>query len=259
MALIGNYSLLNRNPKKHFGGGVVSNFPGVSTPDNSKKNRHYGAFSQFAANPNGYNTYGAYVLAMKSGGIASYVNSTGTLEKVNAEMYAGRNLEANSIMSMVLINAQLDQVIAMVLNGSLTMTQLNAGLSAAVGASVNGVLTLSTQSAQLGGIFDVSMSGTMSLTPNVTMTALAKMIAEAGGPTPLSPEGLAAAVWAANIIDNTESGTMGSLLLASGGGSSPEVIAAAVWEELLTSHTVSGTYGERIQKLLTLSKFIGLK
>lgn len=259
MALIGNYSLLNRNPKNHFGGGVISNFPDIDQPVGSWKNRQYGGYSQFAATPNGYNTFGAYVLAMKSGGIASYVNALGNLEKLSAEMYAGRNLEGTTSSSITVTDAQLDQVIAMIANGILSMLQTNAGLSAAVGASADGILTLTTTSAQLGGIFDVSMNGTMTLTPNVIMTALANMNAEAGGPTPLSPEGLAAAVWAANIADNTESGTMGSLLLASGGGSSPEVIAAAVWDELLNTHTISGSAGERLQKVLTLAQFIGLK
>ena len=103
----------------------------------------------------------------------------------------------------------------------------------------------------------ITMIGTSNL--SVVPYAKGHMAADITPFTELSPENLAQAVWAANITDNTDSGTMGSLLLASGGGSSPEVIAAAVWDELLNTHTVSGSFGERVQKLLTLSKFLGLK
>lgn len=77
--------------------------------------------------------------------------------------------------------------------------------------------------------------------------------------TELSPENLAAAVWAAEVSQNIDSGSMGRLLYDAGGGASPELIAAAVWDELLTTHNLSGTTGEKMNKLLTLSKFLALK
>lgn len=44
------------------------------------------------------------------------------------------------------------------------------------------------------------------------MTALAFMEAESGGPAPLSPEGLAIAVWSALIDDYSDPGTAGERL-----------------------------------------------
>ena len=259
MALIGNYSIFNRFARTQFGGGVSSNYRDCFYSPAAQHNRLYGGYSQTSATPNGYLAPGAFVLPMKSGGMSSYVNSSGQISRQLAQLYAGRNLQGTANSSIVVTNAQLDQIVALVAAAILSIVTTNAGLSAAVGMSATGTQELSVFSAQLGGIFDVSAMGTMTLTPTVVLSALAFMEAEAGGPTPLSPEGLAAAVWAANIADNTDSGTMGSLLLASGGGSSPEVIAAAVWDELMTTHSVSGTYGERVQKLLTVSKFLGLK
>lgn len=68
MALIGNYSLQNRSPKNHFGGGVLANFPAVDNPEGSWKNRQYGGYLKKSATPNGYITGGAYVLPMVTSG-----------------------------------------------------------------------------------------------------------------------------------------------------------------------------------------------
>jgi hypothetical protein len=52
-----------------------------------------------------------------------------------------------------------------------------------------------------------------------------------------------------------------AITVSTGGGSgaSASAVAAAVWDELISNHNVSGTYGERVQKLLTLASFLGLK
>jgi hypothetical protein len=53
----------------------------------------------------------------------------------------------------------------------------------------------------------------------------------AGGETPLSPEGLARAVWSSLLTEYQETGTFGKALadaLASVGGGDPEAIAEAV-------------------------------
>ena len=59
-------------------------------------------------------------------------------------------------------------------------------------------------------------------------------------------------------------GACGFILYDSGGGggySGPSVgqIADAVWDEPLNSHTSAGSTGAFMRRLLTVSKFIGLK
>jgi hypothetical protein len=252
MALIGNYSLLNRSPKIHFGGGIQALFSGVDNPEGTWKNRHFGGYAAKSATPNGYVHGGAYVLPRVSGGLSSYVNSEGVIAKTNAEMFAGRNLEATASSVITLTNAQLDQVIAMIASGALTISVTDAGLSAAVDASVNGSMSFTVSSAQLGGIFDVTADGTIILSPNVTMTALANMIAEAGGPTPLSPEGLANAVWDTVLADHQITGSTGKALSDAGGAGNP-------WSADLATNNTAGTFGALVQKLLTVAKFLGLR
>ena len=259
MALIGNYSLLNRAAYKQFATGVSSGYVACTVPPSSLKNRLYGGFDSKSATFTGYLHPMSYVLPMKSGAMGSFVQSNGVAINVVAQLYAGLNIEGTSLVSISVTNAQLDQIVALVASGLMSIVSANGGLSAAVGMDAVTNLVISVNSAQLGGIFDVSASGSMSISPVAMLTALAHIEAEAGGPTPLSPEGLALAVWAANSSANNAAGSMGELLNGAGGGSSPSAVAAAVWDELLSNHNVSGTYGERVQKLLTLSQFLGLK
>jgi hypothetical protein len=78
------------------------------------------------------------------------------------------------------------------------------------------------------------------------------MEASAGGPTELSPEGLAAAVWNAVLTEYQNAGSTGEAL---GNASS----AGNPWDAALVDNNDSGTFGERVQKLLKTSTFLGLK
>lgn len=67
----------------------------------------------------------------------------------------------------------------------------------------------------------------------------------------------------ANLITNVSirSNNSAGLVQVSGGGSAPTAgqVADAVWDEAISAHVSSGSFGERIQKLLTQTKFLGLK
>ena len=252
MALIGNYSLLNRAPYRQFATGVSSGYYQTTIQGGVEKNRSYGGFSNKAATPNGYLHPMAWVLPIKPGSMSSYTNAQLTLNKVTAELYEGRNLEGSAALVFTLTNAQLDQIVALVASGVMELLQSNAGLSAAVGMDATASLIMDILSAQLGGIIPVSASSTLAVTPAVTMTALAGMEAEAGGPTPLSPEGLAQAVWNALIADYGDAGTTGKALADAGGAGNP-------WAALLASNQDPGSFGEHVQKLLKTTTYLGTK
>jgi len=103
-------------------------------------------------------------------------------------------MAGSSTLTMTANSLTVDQIIALVASGSLVLAVDSAVLSSAVSAIASGSLTISG-SAQLGGIFEVTGSSSMILVPSVIMTAKAFMEATAGGPDPLSPQGLANAVW----------------------------------------------------------------
>jgi hypothetical protein len=81
-----------------------------------------------------------------------------------------------------------------------------------------------------------------------TTTSLSASI---GGVTPLSPEGLANAVWAKDI----------SVYIAPSAGDSLNNASSAgnPWSAPLSSNNIAGTFGEFVQKLLTVGRFLGLK
>jgi hypothetical protein len=200
--------------------------------------------------PNGYNT-GAILLPLKDGGMSIYEPEILNLVKLNADAKMGRNAEVSASLSITVTNAQADQIVSLEGSGALAITVSNAGLSAGVQASASGNLII-TGNFSLGGIIPVEASSALSITPNTTMTALANMIATAGGPPPLSPEGLAVAVWSENLSGYNTTSTAGKVLKDAGGAGNP-------WSADLASNNNPGTFGNLVQRLLTVAKFLGLK
>lgn len=215
------------------------------------KNRAFDVYDEkFSANPVGALSPGAYTLPIQSGGIASYTESESAIS-YSADLIPARNLEASSSMAIVVTDAQLDQIVSMAGTGTLTLSTVNAILAGAAALEASGTLQL-TSSAASGAIFSVTASSSGQISVNVELTALAFMEAEAGGPTPLSPEGLASAVWGATAADNNQAGTMGEKVNDAGSAGNP-------WAADLSTNNTEGTFGWFVQKLVTVAKFLGLK
>ncbi len=214
-------------------------------------NRSLGGFTPiFSAYPLGSLAPGAFILPVKDGSLASYTYSESAISS-SVDLIPARNLEASSNIVVTVSNAQLDQIVSMVGSGTLTLAKLDAILAGAASLQAGGTLQLTSDAAS-GAIFSVTASGSESLSANVTLTALAFMEAEAGGAAPLSPEGLALAVWGATAASNNQSGTMGEKLNDAGSAGNP-------WAAELASNNTAGTFGGFVQKLLTVARFLGLK
>jgi hypothetical protein len=65
----------------------------------------------------------------------------------------------------------------------------------------------------------------------------------------------------ANIVANVNIASTNSagLVEVESTAASLDAIAGAVWDAILSSHVTADTFGDRVQKLLTISKFLGLK
>lgn len=315
MALIGNYSLLNRNPKIHFGGGTIANFPGVF--GGAWKNRQYGAYRKVSGTPMGYLHPGSYVLPMTAGGIVS--ESSALISPTNGALAMGINVNSNisSVISVTSANisAIVDLLSSLSASGAFTnadvllLNNVSSNISATLaitnadiqtlsvvllGSNLSGVITLS--SGTLGAIIGLESSFSGSISGTTIVNILVNVSADIGGATPLSPEGLAQAVWStvsndyiadtgtfgyqlansgtglsavdiANEVWNTNISTFtipdtaGDQLNSSSGATGPTTtdIANAVWNKPLSENTSSGTFGLLLQKLLTVAKFLGLK
>lgn len=250
--LIGNYSLLNRAAYRQFATGISSGYTQCIVPAGALKNRYLGGFEETSATPNGYLHPMAWVLPVKPGGMSSYTTATASITKNSAIAYEGQNLVGSANIVITVTNAQLDQIIQAIASAIIQVSSLNADMSAAVGIQASANIALAVLNAQLGGIFDVTASGTI-ITDTITdMTALANMEAEAGGPTPLSPEALAQAVWNAMLTDFQEIGSAGKALSDAGGSGNP-------WSAITADNDDPGTFGKHVQELLKRNFYLGTK
>lgn len=246
MALVRNGRNIFQNPG-NFGGAVA--LQSGNFVKGGLRNRFTQLSQLFGGYNNGALQPSSFILPQKSGAISSFTGNNLTLTPT-ANLIPALPMNASGSITLTVTNAQLDQVIQLIANGVLALTG-NANLAAAVSATASSAFTLSS-SASLGGIFPVMASSTLTLSGNAALTAKAFMEASAGGPTELSPEGLANAILDALLADHNNAGTVGEALNSIGASGNP-------WSSDLSSNNAPGTFGERVQKLLTTGKFIGLK
>jgi hypothetical protein len=196
LALIGNYTLLNRTSIRTFAGTATSMTAFNYSPPASLKNR-LSKYGQISGTPYGYLAPVSWVLPNVGGAMSFYADPL-TMIAVSADAKMGRSLVGSSSLVLTLTNAQADQIVALIGSASLTLATADAGLSAGVEAVASGSMAIIAD-ASLGGIIPVEALAACSISADVDLSALAFMEAEAGGATPLSPEGLTA-----ELLDNQD-------------------------------------------------------
>lgn len=216
------------------------------------RNMFGGGFAPTSAIPSGSLPPQSWIMPQKPGNMASQTDSFLTLAKLDATLIPAYNLLFSSSSSITITNAQLDQIVQMLVNAGMTLSSVQAILSGAANGTMNASGSITVTNAQCGAIIDFLASGSCSITPNMFLSALANMQCEIGGATPLSPEGLAQAVWESKTADYTEAGTMGKAMTDAGSAGNP-------WSAPLAGNNTAGTFGWFVQKILTVAKFIGLK
>jgi hypothetical protein len=211
-----------------------------------------------------------------------------------ADASAAANMVASGPMSLS-GSASIDASVPISANGSMSLSGTST-VSVAVSLEASGAIDLSgagvaigsyylsaagssslTGSIEGGSLSFIACSGSASLTGSATMGSLAWMIASAGGPAELSPEGLASAVWSAIANDNDVPGTMGAKLNGAASAGDPwsttvpgiypagsagylmgqlalddpgleASIAMAVWSAIANDNDSPGTMGEKLNE-----------
>lgn len=242
MALIGNNSFFNKNPGRQLSGALHAQLRGNFYKNGSMKSAD-SAFGEYSARPAGYGGGYAYKLAEKSGGISSFTKSF-SQSTLNFNFAGGRNLQASENGLLTTNNPILDRIITFFASSTSTI---------ATDATMNAALLLQAASSGLissdvllGAIFSVTATSSGQSSYDIFLSALANIQAEAGGPDPLSPQGLVNTMWNAILNDYQEPGSVGEAIknaLASVGGGDP----AAIADEVMS------------RGLLKLSDFIALK
>lgn len=253
MALLGNRTIQNRIlGRKFYNVGAAYSYMEDISPPSTRRNRHLGGVPQYTSTPNAYRNPMALVLPKIAGGMSSNKQVEIALAKSGATLVNAQYMTAASTVTFTLVSAALGQIFAALASGTITFAQATAALEAKFAAAGSGAITISVSSAELGGTFSMEASSTITVTPAGLLTAIAFMEASAGGATPLSPEGLAAAVWSALKTQYNEAGTMGEALNDAGGAGNP-------WASDLASNNTPDTFGEHVQKLLKKATYQALE
>ena len=262
MALIGNVSVLTKDPGRSFGGPTISG-------ERSNWGKPSPARARFSnANwlrpegvPRGYGMR-SYVIAKTAGGMASYSLVAGTGAVGSANLAGGKSATADLTGQGLITDAGLALILSAVaaLSGTGSLSADAFGPLEA-GAARTGAGSMSGDLEALANIL-AGLSGSGSLSGDVDGPA--SISADITPFTDLSPENLARAVWEADQSGYSTPGTFGDNLDAPvssiGGGSITEAgIADAVWDELISGHTTSGSFGWLVQRLLTVAKYLSLK
>ena len=262
MALIGNYSVYDKQPLKYIGGanaitaihaGNRGNFSQSGRVRSRMMQDQTTTALEYYALPNGAYPSLTWFIPQQAGQIGSS-NQIYGLGSIVANLAGGRNGSAT------LLGA------GDITNGNLTLiAQLIASLTGAGDVTppptLVGTLFLASDLTGAGAITavlnafasvqaDLSGTGTLTLVPYAT----GQLSADITGESVLSPQNLAAAVWQALAAQYNDSGTMGNKLnLAASGGVDYNTLAQAVWTY------VSRTLTSGSNDCLTLPQFLALK
>jgi len=222
--LLGNYSVLNKNPGRAFAGSTISDSRAQSGKSGAVRGRFYGEASVDGetdrnSTPNGYRPPYSWVLSPKTGGLSSYGSLAGDGDISFSNLAGGLNAEALLAGSGVISDAALGLIASAVatLSGSGAISGDIVGkLEATADLAGSGDLT-----GALGALADcvATLIGTGTLDSDIT--AKANLSADITPFTELSPEALAAAVWNAVATVFNSAGTMGEKLNDSGSASNP--------------------------------------
>lgn len=201
MALLGVTSPWLSNPIKNLGGAhqicmARNNF----NTNGRNRNQYAGGYSNFSATPRGYTPPYSWILSSKAGGIStSAERMAAELTKTNALLGSGLPMESGMSATLAITDGALGLIVALeaALAASNTITNADLAASAGLAASLSASGQLSN--VELGAI--VSMVTALQASGQLNATALVGAFMEwnVGGPTELSPEGLAQ-----SLLDDTD-------------------------------------------------------
>jgi hypothetical protein len=276
VALIGNYSVLTKNPGRDMSGSSVSDTPGAWNKAGMQRAAFVSGAGYLAtsATPNSYTHPYAWNLAESDGAstesLAAAMSGVGD---VSALLSAVGSLEVALSGDGALV-AQAALVVSAVaaLSGSGTISSAQAALIMSAVASLSGTGSMDAiveAIGQVGAALDgsgaitqaalgalvsavASLSGVGSIAAAVRADALVS--AELTPFTELSPQAIAAAVWNSLAASFNNVGTMGEALNSGGGGGGGGGASAAqVWAAVASANATPGSMGEALRQLFLIA------
>lgn len=216
MALLGNYSVLNKGPGRAFSGTVAADTRANFGKPGALRGRYAqtGGFTPQTSVPSATRPPYCWQIAITPGSIGSKKRTIGTSDG-SVNLAGGRN-------------AQLSAA------GSSTATATGALVSSAIASSVGGTTTAAT----VTGILSAIASAAGASTNQAALTGVGHMQPTAAG------EGATLATVTATgqvIAASTTAGAADVLDV--------DAIAAAIWTETMTNYDTPGSFGQRLREL----------
>lgn len=227
--LVGNYNVFLKSPGKWLSGVGCSESPSNFGNTSTKRNRYFSDLDNnvlsWTSVPNGYRPSGSWIIAKTDGGMVSHYTSDGS------GVVSGGNLAGG-----------LNAIAALAGSGDITSALAALIVSAIAALSGSGVISDAGIVAVLNAVAALSASGSVT---NADLKALGDLVAAVTGTGTVTPTVSALGELTADLTPFTEL--------------SPEALAGAVWSAVAAAHTDSGSMGEKMNQLLTIAKFLGLK
>lgn len=248
--LLGNYNVFNKNPGRAIGrptdptiwykGGTSQNFYVGDHVISGQTDK-----SSFA---DGYRPPYTWILAPKAGALSSH-RQTEIILTPTASLAGGLPASGSTTITFT-ETATGGLIVSGSGSASITFDATGTILSIAAGSG-SATITLSG-TALIGALAGLAGSTNITLSPTAAIYAIGYLSGIATNEAEFSADALARAVWDALSVDYNNTGSMGAIMNNLGAGANP-------WEALLADNNDPGTFGERVQKLLTVAKFLGLK
>lgn len=248
--LLRNYSALNGNPGREFGGAANP----IKWMKSSSMQLFYGGEASVegqtnkAGFPCGYGTGGSFSLPPKAGGLSSHFEGNISLSQTGVAV-GGKPISGSSDITFT-TTATGGLIVSGSGSASITLSPTGTLISVAAGSG-SATVTLSG-TALIGALAGISGQGSITLSPTAAIKAIGYLAGLSTNETEFSADALARAVWDATATDFNLAGTMGEKLNDAGSAGNP-------WAALIADNGDPGTFGERVQKLLTTAKFLALK
>lgn len=257
MALLGNRDVYLKNLWSATNGtSTAGAYTGnVFSQSSGKKRNAFSTLQKYNSNPVGYRPPYCQLIAQTNGGLGSYKQLSGSLSTTNGNIAGGKNAQAALSASIVLSSAEMGLVVQLLASIAASISVTNASLAAILEMVANTISASGTLNTPILGAL-ASVQASLLASIDVTTASMNNsrgfMTAEITPYTELSPQSLAASLLNSLLADFNDAGTVGEALNSIGAASNP-------WSSDLSSNTTPGTFGERVQQLLTLAKYMGLK
>ncbi len=263
MALLGNYSVLTKNPGRFFSGATLPQVR-VNVTSGALRNRFLNtesaAINDEVSLPSGYTSGYAYSLAQSTPNLASYTKLRSVTTVNNANCQAGYYIDSSVVISGTIDNAELSLVAFMLANitasGSVNAaaeltSEISASVSVAGNVALANVINGTVNSdVSITLTSDFTASGSLSIARSAALSGSSTMTGTITNGSAFSPANLsgtgtftgnitALAGVAATILPFTEL--------------SPESLANAVWNEPLTDKNTVNSAGKTIKQIKALT------